>query len=379
MKKIKIEKFETIIAHSWLFVRITTDNGIVGIGESTYFPAQTAAKEIADIMGHSLIGVDPMNIEYEWLKLYRCALGSMRGTASVAALSAIDQALWDIKGKALDVPVWQLLGGKARDRVRAMAVLDYGPIETVISDAKAAAEAGYTAIKVFLFQPEHHKMRYATRLSQLLEHTSAVREAVGWDIDIGIELHRNMIPGDAVALIRELEQFRPFFVEDPIAPDSIVALSEVTRKTNIPIAAGERNSTIWEFREYSEIGGIDYIRPDVGLCGGITQMKKICAIAESHHQGVISHSVPNGPVALAAHVHLGVCTPNWEVLEHRAQDRQPWTQAVNHIIPVVDGHFLPPDAPGLGLELDLEGISAILPYRHGYKLLTREDGSIAVR
>jgi galactonate dehydratase len=135
-----------------------------------------------------------------------------------------------------------------------------------------------------------------------VDRVAAIRQAVGWDIDLGVELHRNMAPGDSIALIRELEQFRPLFVEDPIAPDSVLSFGEVAAKTRVPMAAGERNLTIWEFREYVEQAGIHHIRPDVGIAGGITHVKKICALAEAHHQGVIPHAVPSGPVATCAGV-----------------------------------------------------------------------------
>jgi galactonate dehydratase len=303
----------------------------------------------------------------------------MRGMAITGALSAIDQALWDIRGKHFEAPVWQLLGGKVRDRVRAMFVLGYGPLDEIISQAKGAAAEGYSAVKVLLFQKEHHLMRHGARLKDLVERAHAIREAIGWEIDIGVELHRNMVPGEAIALIRELEAIRPLFIEDPIVPDSVLAFGEVAEKVRVPMAAGERTTTIWEWREYVEAAGIHHLRADVGVCGGITHMKKICALAEAHHQGIIPHSVPNGPVAVAAHVQLGVSVPNWEVQEHRPQDRPPFNQAVKKIIPIVNGFFEPPEAPGLGVELDEEGLKNIPRVDRKGETWTREDGSIAFR
>lgn len=373
----RIEKLETFIAHNWMFVKITTDTGLVGVGESTFFSYPEAARSIAETFGKSLIGEDPMRVEYHFLRLYRA--NSMRGMGIMGALSAIDQALWDIRGKHFEAPVWELLGGRVRDRVRAMLVLNYGTLEQVIAEAVAGANEGYSAIKVLLFQKEHHKMRHGARLKDLTERMAAIREAVGWEMDIGVELHRNMVPGEAIALIRELEEFRPLFVEDPIVPDSVLALGEVAQKMNVPLAAGERTTTMWEFREYVEAGGIHHIRPDVGICGGITHMKKICALAEAHHQGIISHSVPNGPVALAAHVQLGLAVPNWELLEHRPQDRAPFTKAVKEIVPVTRGFFEFSELPGLGIELDEEGMKSIPPVDRKSDTWTREDGSIAFR
>lgn len=373
----RIESVDTFVAHNWMFVRIRTDTGLEGVGESTFFGFPDATALIAQRYGAMMIGEDPMRVEYHWLRLYRTL--SMRGMGIGGAISAIDQALWDIKGKHFQAPVWQLLGGKARDKVRAMMVLNYGTVDEVNAAAKAAVAEGYTALKVLLFQEEHHRMRHGARLQSLVERLASLRETVGWEIDIGVELHRNMVPGESIALIRELEQFRPLFVEDPIVPDSVLAFGEVAAKTRVPMAAGERTTTIWEFREYVEAGGVHHIRPDVGIAGGITHVKKICALAEAHHQQIIPHSVPNGPVAVAAHVQLGIAVPNWEVQEHRPQDRPPFNKVVKAIIPVVNGFFPAPEAPGLGIELDEAGLASVPPDDKARSTSTREDGSIAFR
>jgi galactonate dehydratase len=373
----KIDTVQTYCAHNWLFVVITTDTGVVGVGEATFFGFPAATASIVQSYAERLRGQDPMRAEYHFLTLYRAH--SMRGMAVCAALSAIDQALWDIKGKALQVPVWELLGGRVRDKVRAMLVLTYGTAEDVAAQAVAAVAEGYTALKVLLFQPEHHLMRHAARLADLVERTALIREAVGDEIDLGIELHRNMAPGEAIALIRELERFRPLFVEDPIPPDSVLSLGKISEKVLVPVAAGERNTTIWEFREYLEAAGVHHIRPDLGISGGITHTKKICALAEAHHAGVIPHAVPSGPVAVAANVQLGLAVPNWEVQEHRRQDSAPWTTVVKAIVPVADGFFLPPEAPGLGIELDLRGVESLPAAAPVPATPAREDGSVAFR
>src|SRR5690606_12651587 len=246
--------------------------------------------------------------------LYR-ALG-WRGITLGGAISAIDQALWDIRGHHYEEPVWQLLGGRVRTGVRAMKVIGTGTTDQVVNNALAAQEEGYTAIKVLLHQHEHHRMSHAERISDLVGRMAAIRDATGDAMDIGVELHRNMQPGNSIALIQELARFRPLFVEDPIPPDSAVAFGEVSAKSIVPMAAGERNTTIYEFREYVELAGVSFIRPDIGIAGGFTHGAKICALAEAHHQGVIPHCVPSGPVATMAHVHLGMTVPNWEVQEH---------------------------------------------------------------
>jgi len=373
----KIDMVETFIAHNWMFVRVRTDTGIEGIGESTFFAFPEAAAAVVARFASKLRGQDPMRAEFIFLELYRSV--SMRGMAIGGALSAIDQALWDIRGKHFQAPVWQLLGGRVRDKVRAMLVIDYGTVDQVVASCRDAVSRGYTALKILLFQEEHHRMRHGARLRDLVERTAAIREAVGWEIDLGIELHRNMVPGESIALIRELEQFRPLFVEDPIVPDSVLSFGEVALKTRVPMAAGERNTTIWEFREYVEQGGVHHIRPDVGIAGGITHVKKICALAEAHHQGIIPHAVPSGPVATAAQVQLGACVPNWEVQEHREQDRAPWSSVVDAVVPVRDGFFPISEAPGLGIALNEAGIAPTPVLDRDREVPRHEDGSIAFR
>ena len=202
---------------------------------------------------------------------------------------------------------------------------------------------------------------------------------MGWEIDLGIELHRNMVPGESIALIRELEQFRPLFVEDPIVPDSVLSFGEVAGKTRVPMAAGERNTTIWEFREYVEHGGIHHVRPDVGIAGGITHVRKICALAEAHHQGVIPHAVPSGPVATAAQVQLGACVPNWEVQEHREQDKAPWNRVVKAIIPVRERLLRSRRRRAWASSFDEAGAAAMPVLQRDRPTARREDGSIAFR
>ena len=373
----KIEKVETFVAHNWMFVEITTDTGITGVGESTFFGFPDATALVAQGFGKRLIGEDPSRIEFHNLSLHRAY--SMRGMAIGGAISAIDQALWDIKGKRLQAPVWDLLGGRVRDKVRAMLVVPYGTIDEVVANSKKAAAEGYTALKIMVYQPEHHMMPFGKKVQDMVDRMAALRDALGWDIELGIELHRNMALGESIAAIREFEQFRPLFVEDPIPPDSVLSFGEVSEKTRVPMAAGERNTSIWEFREYVEHGGVHHIRPDVGIAGGITGTRKICALAEAHHQGIIPHAVPSGPVATAAQVQLGFAVPNWEVIEHQPQDGAPWTKAVKAIVPVVKGHWLPNETPGLGVELDHEGLKTIPVIAKVPQTSLKTDGSVAFR
>ena len=373
----KIEQIETFIAVNWMIVRITTDSGVTGVGESTFFGWPGASENVVKSFESYLIGADPLRNEHHWNMMYRAK--SMRGGAIGGGISAIDQALWDIKGKHFEAPVWQLMGGKARDAVRAMLVLPTGTKDEVAQHAADAKSNGFTAVKCLLYQHDHAAMRHSERIQDLVDRMAAVREAVGWDMDVGVEIHRNMIPGEAIVLAQELEKFRPYFFEDPVAPDSVLSFGEVSEKTRIPMAAGERNLTIWEFREYVESAGVHHVRPDIGVAGGFTHCKKICAIAESHHQGVIPHAVPSGPVATAAHVQLGACVPNYEVQEHVYEESPPYSDVVEQIITLRDGWLEIPETPGIGVELDVDGIRK---HPHEYGLIDgamRDDGSVALR
>ncbi len=269
----RVESLEVFPATRACYVRVRAEDGTCGVGESTYFGWPQAVADIARSFAPYLVGRDPFDTEQHFLALYRALC--FRGMAVTGALSALDQALWDLKGKHFGVPVWQLLGGRARKAVRAMRVLQTGTLEQVVEAARVAVHVeGYSAIKVLLFQHEHHGMRQAEVIADLVERFAAIRETVGWQIDLGVELHRNMTAGDALMLCAELVRFRPLFVEDPIPPDSVVALRTFAARSPIPVAAGERNTTIWEFAEFLERPGVAYARPDVGIAGGITHVRK---------------------------------------------------------------------------------------------------------
>jgi galactonate dehydratase len=373
---LKIEKVETWLVSRWLTVRVTTDSGLQGVGEGTFWGYAAAAEQIAQAVGGDLIGKDPANIEFIWNSQYRKF--SFPSDAISSALSAIDQALWDIKGKRLGAPVWDLLGGKVRDRVRAMVLLDGGTLDDFVASAKRAVADGFTAAKFTPFPTGWSHLSYPELIRQNTAIVAAVRETVGWDFDIGIEIHRNMVPSEAIVFAQEIERFLPYFYEDPIAPDSVLSMGEVAEKIRIPLAAGERNSGIWEFREFVERAGIHFVRPDVGLAGGITQVRKIAAIAESHHQRVIPHNFL-GPIVTMSCVQLAAATPNWDLQEYRREAGTDRAEVVRETARLKDGYLLIPDAPGLGIEIDEAGMR-----RHPYSAgdgdqSRRPDGSVALR
>jgi len=374
----RIAKVEVFAAGISCFVRLTTEDGIQGVGESTAFAYPNAVAEVIRNFEPFLIGADAHDVEQNWLKMYR-ALG-WRGLMLGGAISAIDQAMWDIRGRVFETPVWHLLGGRSRKAVRGMKVVFGNSKEELISDSVKAQNEGYTAIKIILHQHDHHQMRHAQKIADLVDRMASLRDAVGNTLDIGVELHRNMQPGNSVALIEELMPFRPLFVEDPIPPDSVLSFAEVSAKVRTPMAAGERNTSIYEFREYIEHAGLAFVRPDIGIAGGFTHVRKICAMAEAHHQGILPHAVPSGAIATMAHIHMGITAPNWEAQEHVDQNVDPIQQMVKRIPVVKDGWLYPFDEPGLGMELNDAYFATNPPVTvFPIKPDLREDGSVALR
>jgi galactonate dehydratase len=374
----RIAKVETFVAGMSCFVRLTTEDGIQGVGESTAFAFPKNVAEVIKSYEGFLIGANAHDVEANWLKMYR-ALG-WRGLTMGGAISAIDQACWDIRGRTYETPVWNLLGGRSRKAVRGMKVVWGLTKEDLIKDSLAAQKEGYTAIKVILHQHEHHGMRHAQKIEDLVNRMAELRAAVGNTLDIGVELHRNMQPGNSIALIKELMKFRPLFVEDPVPPDSVLSFGEVSAKVDTPMAAGERNTSIYEFREYIEHAGLSFVRPDIGLAGGFTHVRKICGMAEAHHQGVLPHAVPSGAIATMAHIHLGISVPNWEAQEHVDQNVDPVQQMVKRIPLVKEGWLYPFDEPGLGMEINDAFFATNPPVVvHGVNPDLREDGSVALR
>ena len=374
----RIAKVEIFTAGISCFVRLTTEDGIQGVGESTAFAYPNAVAEVIRNFEPFLIGADAHDVEQNWLKMYR-ALG-WRGLMLGGAISAIDQAMWDIRGRVFETPVWHLLGGRSRKAVRGMKVVFGNSKEDLISDSLKAQKEGYSAIKIILHQHDHHQMRHAEKIADLVDRMASLRDAVGNTLDIGVELHRNMQPGNSVALIEELMPFRPLFVEDPIPPDSVLSFGEVSAKVRTPMAAGERNTSIYEFREYIEHAGLAFVRPDIGIAGGFTHVRKICAMAEAHHQGILPHAVPSGAIATMAHIHMGITAPNWEAQEHVDQNVDPVQQMVKRIPVVKDGWLYPFDEPGLGMEINDAYFATNPPVSvFPIKPDLREDGSVALR
>jgi galactonate dehydratase len=372
----KIAEVESLLLGGAHFVRISTENGLVGLGQSACWGYPEAVDAVVRTFRDYLIGQDARRIERHWQHLYR--MGPFRGSVLSGAISAVDIALWDIKGQALQAPIWDLLGGKYRDRVRLHLLMGGRSPEDLAANARAAAQEGFTAIKFDPIPESFGDMTQDALVRGVVENVAAAREAVKSDVDIILELHRKLTPLQALPVIEAVAPFNPLFVEDPVQIDSIVSQSEIARRVSQPIANGERMHTIWEFREMLVNGGSQYVRPDLGLAGGLTHTRKIAAIAESFHSAVVSHNYL-GPVLTSAAVHLDTAIPNFVVQEYARTDESDKWSGFSGVLKRQGGYLYPPDAPGLGVKLVDTHVDAPLGplgQRHLQDIPLRADGSV---
>lgn len=363
----KITDVKLIYAKHYLFVHVCTDEGITGLGEAGNWGYLDATAAAIEKFSSYLIGKDPFRIEDFNQNFLRSVY--FRGSVIMSAISAIDIALWDIKGKKLGVPVYELLGGRVRERVRVYASV-MAKAETNEELAASYVELknqGFTAAKIFVNGPakpsaDGRDEFYSARVEDELEKVRVCREAVGYDFDFILEAHRGMTVPEAVAFGRAVEPYRPMVFEDPIGPDNIDSMAQVAGKVAVPIATGERYISLREFEMLLGRNAAQYIRPDVCAVGGITVSKKICAVAEAHDVLVIPHN-PLGPVSTAACLQLCACIPNLGIQElpgfclNGAEDRM-----VKEPLKCENGCMLIPDAPGIGVEL-AENASELYPAR----------------
>ena len=351
-------------ARNWLFTKVETDEGIYGIGEASGWPrvVETAIHDMTPLM----IGEDPFHIEKLWSKMQVAIMShGMTGIVGGGAMTGIEMALWDIKGKALGQPVWNLLGGKMRDKVRIYAHAHEK------ERARELIDRGYNAIKT-------------GGIKNCVESVEAIRKEVGPEIDLMVDVHGPpwLTTRDAIALGRALEDYDLLFYEDPVAPENIDAIARVSEAVNIPIAAGERHAGIWGVKELIEREIIDVVQPDTGRAGGLSQMKKIAAMAEAHYCSMAPRDGSLGPVAEMAAVHLMATLPNFLILEHLEDDVPQRYEVMTGQPKIVDGHIIVPDTPGLGIDIVEEAIAkypssgniAIPDDRYDYQYIQARQG-----
>ena len=360
----KIEKINSYLARDQFIVEIITDKGISGVGQSACWAYPEAVKAIVDRFKNVLIGKDPFMIEEINQLLMRT--GPFRGSVLSGAISCIDIALWDIKGKYFETPIWNLLGGKVRNKVRLHLLLGiiYGNSksknEGLYESAKKAVKDGFTALKIDPLPDNYYDLSLDQLIKETIATVAALREGAGSEVDIILEIHRKLTPMTSVHLAEAIKEFNPMFFEDPIQIDSIISQSDIAKKVSIPIANGERMHSIWEFRELLANGGPQYVRPDVGLAGGITQTKKIASIAESYHSALITHNFL-GPILTAASVHIDVSIPNFITQEYSLGDESEKNNYLISSLKREGGYIITPEKPGLGIEINKEIINQV-PY-----------------
>ena len=371
----KIDKIESFFIGNGYVIRIYTDTGISGVGQTACWGYPEAVDSIVNTFKKHLIGQNPLRIEHHWQYLYR--MGPFRGTALSGAISAVDIALWDIKGKHFGVPIWELLGGNCRDKIRLHLLGGGSTPETMYAAAKAAVEEGFTALKFDPLVGGFQDMTVDRLVKTARDIVAAAREGGGPDLDLIVEVHRKLTPMNSIVLESALAPFNLYFIEDPIQIDTIATQAELAKRMTTPLAVGERNVSIWEFRELLEAGGPQYVRPDLGLAGGITQCKKIAALAEAYHSAVVTHNFL-GPLITAASLHLDTSIPNFITQEYTKGDESEQF-AVYKVAYQREGGYIPiPEAPGLGIELD-DSLIEETPYQPMNTGTTplREDGSVA--
>lgn len=379
----KITDLELVPASKYLFIKIHTDEGITGIGEVGAWGFIDATVGALEKFKNYLIGKDPLQIEHHWNYMYRSLY--FRGSIVMSAIAAIDIALWDILGKKLGVPVYQLLGGKTRDKVRTYAACFEFTPEDMARGCLELKGKGFTAARLMItgsMRDDYTKREddiFARNVQKNIEKIKAVREAVGDDFDLILEVHRSMDPSEAIAFAKGVEKYNPYILEDPIGPDNVDAMADIARRTNISISTGERAITIQEFEELMKKGAAKYVRPDVCAIGGITPSKKIAAMAEANYVGIVPHN-PLGPVSTAACLQLDACIPNFSIQEFPSfYEQGDEGKMLKEPLVVEDGYLIIPDAPGIGIELIDDITEKFPPKQRDLKCQIAFDGSVKDR
>ncbi len=359
------------------FVTVQTNEGITGVGEAYSCGPDLATVEAVKDFERWLIGRDPRDIEGLWHLMY-AGTRFPGGMVVNAAISGIEHALWDIAGKSAGLPVYRLLGGKARDRVRVyQSVAGNAPAELAECAQQLISDFGYTVLKMNPLPNEWQKMPWNQVLDGAEARVGAVRQAVGSGVDIGLDPHARLFEvGRAAQLCATVAPFRPMFVEEPLRPENLEAWSALKNQVRVPLATGEMLYTRHQFLPLLTQYAVDFIQPDICVAGGIWEMKKIAALAEAHYVSVVPHN-PCGPVANAVNAHFALSTQNFEVLEYHPDKEGARREILQEPVPLVDGFLEVPDVPGLGIELNLDFITSqeYTPWRRHQPY--RTDGSLA--
>ncbi|MEI3802514.1 MULTISPECIES: galactonate dehydratase [unclassified Chitinophaga] len=379
----KIKSYELFqVPPRWLFLKIETDEGIIGWGEPVIEGKAATVKTAVDELMEYLLGKDPMNIEDHWNVMYRA--GFYRGgPILMSAIAGIDQALWDIKGKYYNAPVYQLLGGKARDKMKVYSWIGGDRPAEVGEAARKMAEQGFLAVKMNATEELQYIDSYE-KIDAAIKRIATVRETVGPGIGIGIDFHGRVHKPMAKILAKEMEPFRPMFIEEPVLPENNEDLREIAQHVAIPIATGERMFSKWQFKMLLKDGYVDIIQPDVSHAGGITECKKIISMAEAFDVAAAPHC-PLGPIALAACLQVDATCHNAFIQEqslgiHYNQGSDLLDYLVDKtVFQYSEGYVEIPSKPGLGIEINEAHVRKMAAEGHNWRnpVWRHTDGSVA--
>ena len=366
----------------WLFLKLMTDEGLFGFGEPIVEGRAHTVKAAVEELAYYFMNKDPMDIEDLWQTFYRS--GFYRGgPVLMSAIAGVDQALWDIKGKAYSVPIYQMLGGKCRDSIQVYSWIGGDRPDDIASAVREKHAQGYSAVKMNATEETHYIDSYK-KIDAVLARAQAVRDTLGDDMAFALDFHGRVHKSMAKVLAKELEPYRPMFIEEPVLSENNEALREIAMHTSIPIATGERMFSRWDFKRLLSDGYVDIIQPDLSHAGGISECRKIAAMAEAYDVAVAPHC-PLGPVALAACVQLDMCTPNAFIQEqslgihyNQGSDLMDYLKDSTPF-KYRDGYIDPPTAPGLGVTVDEEKLSAMAKEGMDWKnpVWRNADGTIA--
>ena len=372
----KISAIKTFVIPGGIFVKVETDNGLYGVGEAGMKRRGHAIAEVIRSMEPDLIGQDPFRSQHLWQVMFRGGFFP-GGGVQTCAVSAIDIALWDIKGKALGLPVYQLLGGRVRDKVVCCPHNgDPTQIDALLASCKKTKSQGFRFVRWGLCDPKGEGLLEPSRaVAYGVEQVAAVRAEMGDEIEILVDVHTRLDPPAAIQFCRAVEEYRPFFIEDPLRSESAAALRQVRQHTSVPLAVGEQWAGKWAFREVIEEELMDYCRVDLCIAGGLTEAQKIAGWCEAHYISLAPHN-PLGPVSTAACLHLCLASPLVGVQELPRIPNSTLRDVFPLQVPFADGYLLPPEAPGLGIEFDEKAALALEPPPPGRGIwFEREDGS----
>jgi galactonate dehydratase len=380
MKIRKMELFK--VPPRWLFLKVTTESGIVGWGEPIVEGKADTVEAAVKEMEEYVIGRNAGDIEDIWQVLYRGAF-YRGGPILMSAISGIEQALWDIKGKALNVPIYELLGGAVREKIRVYSWIGGDRPSNVAEAAEEKYRQGFTAVKMN-GTDELGWIDSFSKIAEAAERVQAIRDKLGYKMDIAVDFHGRVHKGMAKVLMKELEPFKLMFIEEPILTENEEAFIELQRHTTTPIATGERNYTRWGFKKMLQDGGVDIIQPDPSHAGGILEVKKIAAMAEAYDVAVALHC-PLGPIALATCLQIDFCTPNAFIQEqsldihyNQGSDLLDYLQDPT-VFQYKNGYVYKTQKPGLGIDVDEEKVREMAKLGHNWSnpVWRTEDGVIA--